>query len=108
MFESVLESIGKFDEQLISGADYDFAMRLARKFNGKHLNSNLGYYLNTGDGLSTKENSRQEIERTAIEIRYGIKVLNKDLVDEATTTYDVENIITDGKKLNIKSYSFKE
>ena len=25
---SVLESIGKFDEQLISGADYDFAMRL--------------------------------------------------------------------------------
>tara|TARA_B100001250_G_scaffold191561_1_gene164632 strand:+ start:251 stop:1039 length:789 start_codon:yes stop_codon:yes gene_type:complete len=105
---SVLESIGKFDEQLISGADYDFAMRLARKFNGKHLNSNLGYYLNTGDGLSTKENSRQEIERTAVELRYGIKVLNENLVDEATITYDLENIITDGKKLNIKSYSFKE
>ena len=39
--------------------------------------------------------------------KYGFDE-NENLVDEATITYDLENIITDGKKLNIKSYSFKE
>ena len=51
----VLDVIGKFDEQFISGADYDFAMRLGRHCKGYHLNSNLGYFLNLGKGLSTKE-----------------------------------------------------
>ncbi len=101
---NVLESIGKFDEQLISGADYDFAMRLARKFKGKHINFNLGYYLNAGKGLSTVKNSSQEIERTVVEIRYGLEVLNKNLIDLAQKNYDIEKLLINDKKLNFKKF----
>ena len=95
---SVVDEIGFFDEQLLSGSDFDFAMRLARDFKGKHLNHNLGYYLNTGNGLSTKQNSLQELERTLVEIRYGLNVINKDLVEKAKSSYSVS------KRLINKSY----
>ena len=52
---SILEQIGYFDEQLLSGTDYDFAMRLGRYGQGKHIDYNLGYYLNDRSGLSTKK-----------------------------------------------------
>ena len=100
----VLESIGKFDEQLISGADYDFAMRLARKHKGKHLNSNLGYYLNTGEGLSTNKNTLQEIERTLVEMRYNIDIINKEFIDTVKKDYDLRSILVDGRKLKLKNF----
>ena len=53
---SILEKIGYFDEQLLSGTDFDFAMRLGRYAQGKHIDYNLGYYLNDRSGLSTKKN----------------------------------------------------
>ena len=101
---NVLDVIGKFDEQFISGADFDFAMRLGRHCKGYHLNSNLGYFLNLGKGLSTKRNSLQEIERTAIEIRYGLNVINQQLIEKAQNKYDVNYLYFDGKKHNIKNF----
>jgi len=85
----ILEKIGIFDEQLLSGADYDFAMRLGRHGHGMHLDYNLGYYLNDRSGLSTKANSLQEIERTVVELRYGIDPINKSLIDTAKKSYKI-------------------
>ena len=73
MFKKMLlQKSGYFDEQLTSGADFDLAIRLA--FNTKPflVKENLGYYLNEGKGASTRPNSKQPIDRTVIELRYGI------------------------------------
>lgn len=70
--KSLCQKAGYFDEQLKSGADFDFAIRLA--FQGKvgKIQNILGYYLNEGKGASTRPDSKQAIERTVIELRYGI------------------------------------
>jgi len=100
--KSILEKSGVFDEQLIQGADYDLALRLAFNGKGLHLPINLGYYLNEGLGQSTKPNSKQPIERTVIELRYNIRVLEPHLVPY-TRQYDVENIIVDEEKIPVSN-----
>lgn len=68
--------IHAFDEQFRSGADFDFAIRLALMGNGKKTEGLIGYYLNEGLGASTGGKhvpaNIQPIERTVIELRYGI------------------------------------
>ena len=100
--KSLLEKSGVFDEQLVQGADYDLALRLAFNAKGLHLPINLGYYLNEGLGQSTKPNSKQPIERTVIELRYRINVLEPHLVPY-TREYDVENIIVDEEKIPVST-----
>ena len=100
--KSIIERSGVFDEQLIQGADYDLALRLAFNGKGLHLPVNLGYYLNEGLGQSTKPNSKQPIERTVIELRYRINVLEPHLVPY-TREYDVENIIVDEEKIPVST-----
>ena len=100
--KSILEKSGVFDEQLVQGADYDLALRLAFNGKGLHIPFNLGYYLNDGHGLSTGSR-KQPIERTVIELRYGVRVLEPNLVPE-TRAYDVENIIIDDKKIPAKNF----
>ena len=73
----LLDKSGLFDEQLFSGADYDFALRILNFGNAKYIKENLGYFLDEGMGASTKPNSKQEIERTVIELRHNIRILNK-------------------------------
>lgn len=86
---SLLDEAGLFDEQFRSGADFDLAVRLA--FHGKAITtkSELGYYLDEGLGASTRPNSRQPVERTVIELRYGIfdKLDLNYLLD--TTSYNI-------------------
>ena len=101
--KSILEKSGVFDEQLVQGADYDLALRLAMNGKGLHLPINLGYYLNEGLGQSTKPNSKQPIERTVIELRYNIRVLEPHLVPY-TRSYDVDNIIVDEEKIPVSNY----
>ena len=101
--KSILEKSGIFDEQLVQGADYDLALRLAMNGKGLHLPINLGYYLNEGLGQSTKPNSKQPIERTVIELRYNIRVLEPHLVPY-TRSYDVENIIVDEEKIPVAKF----
>ena len=100
--KSILEKSGVFDEQLVQGADYDLALRLAMNGKGLHLPINLGYYLNEGLGQSTKPNSKKPIERTVIEIRYNIRVLEPHLVPY-TREYDVMNIIVDEEKIPVSN-----
>ena len=101
--KSLLEKSGIFDEQLVQGADYDLALRLAFNAKGLHLPINLGYYLNEGLGQSTKPNSKQPIERTVIELRYNIRVLEPHLVPY-TRSYDVGNIIVDEEKIPVSNF----
>ena len=100
--KSLIEKSGIFDEQLIQGADYDLALRLAFNGKGLHLPVNLGYYLNEGLGQSTKPNSKQPIERTVIEMRYNIRILAPQLMPY-TREYDVENIIVDEEKIPVSN-----
>jgi GT2 family glycosyltransferase len=105
--KSICERAGYFDEQLKSGADFDFAIRLA--YNGKTMFSegNGGFYLNEGLGASTS-GDRQPIEKTFIYVRYGI---NDKIISEGCNAYmdrameyDIENITNYGKKINFKKF----
>jgi glycosyltransferase involved in cell wall biosynthesis len=60
-----------FDEQLKVGGDFDLAIRLALNGSGIRVAENLGWYYNGGSGLSTGGEA-QPVERTVIELRYGI------------------------------------
>tara|TARA_B100000886_G_scaffold317596_1_gene257000 strand:- start:1534 stop:2325 length:792 start_codon:yes stop_codon:yes gene_type:complete len=102
--KSLLSKIGKFDEQFFSSNDYDLAMRLVRAGNYFCLDEMIGYYLNEGKGLSTKPNSLQPIERTAIELRYNLPVTDKSLIDTASTTYDLENLYFDSTKTLVNKF----
>ena len=72
--KSLIKKSGVFDEQLIQGPDYDLALRLVRNGKAHFMPDNLGYYLNEGLGMSTKPDSKQPLERTAIELRYNVRV----------------------------------
>jgi len=70
--KSLCDKAGYFDEQLKSGADFDFSIRLAMHGNAAMAKGELGFYLNEGLGASTRPNSLQPVERTVVELRYGI------------------------------------
>lgn len=69
--KKIIYTIGFFDEQLKSGADYDFALRFSKNFQSLHINHLIGFYTDEKKGLSTGS-FLQPIERTLIEIRYGL------------------------------------
>ena len=102
--KSLIEKSGLFDEQLISGADYDLALRLVFNSEAHFMPDVLGYYLNEGLGQSTKPNSKQALERTLIELRYGVRVLDNSLIELAKDSYDLENIIIDEEKIPVSTY----
>jgi len=99
--KEICNKAGYFDEQLKSGADFDFAIRLALHGVAKSINKNLGYYLNEGLGASTRPNSKQPLERTVIELRYGIydKIDYSFLPD--ALNYEIYNTIQFGKKIPV-------
>ena len=101
--KSLIEKSGVFDEQLIQGPDYDLALRLVRNGKSYFMSDSLGYYLNEGLGMSTKPDSKQPIERTVIELRYNVRVLEPHLVPH-TREYDVENIIVDEEKIPVSNF----
>lgn len=99
--KSLVEKAGLFDEQLKSGADFDLAIRLA--FHGKPVMAEglLGYYLNEGKGASTRPDSKQALDRTVIELRYGIyDKLDYDLVAQATQ-FDLVSIHVEGASVPV-------
>jgi GT2 family glycosyltransferase len=105
--KSICNKAGYFDEQLRSGADFDFAIRLAYNGKIKFSEGNTGFYLDEGKGASTSGNL-QGIEKTFIYKRYGIEDkiekedCNKFLCD--ILNYDIENITNFGEKINFKNF----
>ncbi len=98
------ETAGYFDEQLKSGADFDFAIRLA--FHGQIVGTSdlLGFYLDEGKGASTRPGSLQPVERTVIELRYGIyDKLDYTLVAKAAR-YRISDLLRDRKWFPIETY----
>jgi len=69
---SLLDRAGLFDEQFRCANDFDLAMRLLHHGRAHILPDNLGYFLDAGDGASTKKDSLCPVEATAIKLRYGI------------------------------------
>jgi glycosyltransferase involved in cell wall biosynthesis len=105
MFKKKLcDKAGYFDEQLKSGADFDFSVRLALNGKAAKVKGILGYYLNEGLGASTRPNSLQPVERTVIELRYGIcDKLDYDYFVEAFR-YDIKHIIHSRNLIPIERY----
>jgi len=98
---SILDKCGMFDEQFKSGGDFDFAMRLARVGTGLCLPDILGYYLNEGTGLSTNNDGVQPTERTVVELRYGLNVLEPQFVEDAHK-YDIEHLHYKNEKYEVR------
>ena len=61
--KSLCEKAGYFDEQLKSGADFDFAVRLAYNGKVKFSDGNTGFYLDEGKGASTRPAKAEPIIR---------------------------------------------
>jgi GT2 family glycosyltransferase len=101
--KSAIKKCGLFDEQLVSGADFDLALRLAFNGKGKHIPHILGFYLNEGMGASTRPNSKQPLERTVIELRYGLSVLEPQYIQDAKK-YNIENLYINNNKINVKTF----
>lgn len=106
--KSICQKAGYFDEQLKSGADFDFAIRLAYHSKIKFSEGNGGYYLDEGKGASTRPDSLQSIEKTMIYLRYGVndKIISErcDMYIDRAKQYDIENITNFGQKTNFKKF----
>ena len=88
--KSLCKIAGYFDEQLVSGADFDLAVRLAIHSKVEMTSKILGYYLDEGEGASTRPDSKQILERTVIELRYGIlDKIEKRMINEAKNKYNI-------------------
>ncbi len=74
MRKAALEKIGFFDEQFQVGPDMDLAIRMAEGgYMMGRVDQILGIFTDAEEGLSTREGGHDSaIERTAIQLRYGI------------------------------------
>ena len=95
--KSLCDEAGYFDEQLRSGADFDLAIRLAVHAKAKCLEGSLGWYLDEGKGASTS-GSLQAVERTLIELRYGILDKVQQPLVRAAMQLDVYGITNFGER----------
>lgn len=82
---NLFDKIGFWDEQLRSGADFEFQARAAAaEILFKKTNSTLLYYTKEEDSKSASSGILQPVERTVVELRYGIyDKIDYDYYDEA-------------------------
>ncbi len=103
--KSLLEKSGMWDEQFKSGSDFDFQVRAA--FNcefKKTLGNVLLYYTRYEGSNSASSGSLQQIERTVIQLRYGVyDQINYEYLPEALK-YDIFNVYTLGQKRPVSDF----
>lgn len=105
--KSLCEKAGMFDEQLKSGADFDLAIRLAIHGKVGVAHGVLGYYLDEGRGASTRGDGKQPLERTLIEVRYGIydKIVPQWLQKlQEKTEYKIDKVVFDETEHDVTSF----
>ena len=94
---NLLKDIGYFDEQFKSGGDFDYTVRLSIFSKGKKMKGVVGYFLHNGSGISTQGSELQILERTVIELRYGIwHKMDINYITDALS-YKI-NLITENNK----------
>jgi hypothetical protein len=102
----IYKTVGYFDEQFRVGADMDLSFRMANKgmMMGK-CEGLLGYFTDASIGLSTRDGARvSEIERTAIQLRYGIfDKVNRELL-VAAKEYRIGEIQQFGSWTPVESF----
>jgi hypothetical protein len=100
--KKVLEKCGCWDEQLKSGSDFDFQVRAALNFDFKRTGGEpLLYYTRYEDSGSASSSVLQQIERTVIELRYGIyDKINYKFLPKALE-YDIYHVYYNGQKKHI-------
>ena len=102
--KKINEKIGFFDEQLIQGADFDLMVRIALNYKMKKSQGILGYYLNERAGLSTRKGSLQPIERTVIELRYGVYNKIDFLYYKKALKYKIYQVFFEGQWFPISDF----
>jgi nucleoside-diphosphate-sugar epimerase/GT2 family glycosyltransferase len=103
--KSLLKKVGMFDEQLKSGADFDFAIRLAFHSGAVRTAGILGYYYSDRMRIDSLRGKLQALERTVIELRYGIyDKIDYDYTNQAEKEYDINQIKIDGKLLPVSLF----
>lgn len=105
MFRKKLcEKAGYFDEQFRCANDFDLAMRLLHHGKARILRENLGFFLNEAAGASTKPSSLCPVEKTVIELRYGIyDRIDYRLVPQALK-YNIYNIRMGNRWIPVGDY----
>jgi len=102
--KSLLAKAGLFDEQLKQGADFDLAMRLGFHAKGVMAKADLGYYLNEGIGASNRPGTLLPIERTVIELRYGIYDKIDYSYSAQAQAYDIQHIHVGNERLPVSAF----
>lgn len=99
----LINKVGLFDEQFYSGGDFDYTVRLSLLSPGLKVDGLLGYFLHEGKGLSTAGNL-QAVERTAIQIRYGIwREFDLTMLSSAIQ-YRVDLVLNSGNWIDMQSW----
>lgn len=92
---SLLEKVGLYDEQLHSGADFDFQVRAAFQAKFKKTAGTVAYYLMNHAIPSASKTPWQKIDVCTICLRYGIyDKIDYDLVSQATLyrIYEIQSL----------------
>ncbi len=105
---NLLEKVGGFDEQLKSGADFDFQVRATFNCKLKKTPGILCYYTKYANSNSTSSSILQPIERTVIELRYGqydkTVLLNGYPYVRRATKYRLDKLLINGQWQPIERY----
>ena len=102
--KSLCATVGYWDEQFKSGGDFDYATRLAVESEGLKTRGLLGYYLDEGLGLSTGKTPWQPIERTVIELRFGVYHKLDFWYYNRAKKYRIVEILLDGKWFPLQNF----
>ncbi len=102
---SLLKKVGLWDEQFRSGSDFDFQVRAA--FNcefRKTPGDALLYYTRYENSNSASSGKLQQIERTVVQLRYGIyDKINYSLLPQALQ-YDIYHVYWNGQKKHVREF----
>lgn len=95
---AALQQVGPFDEQFRIGPDMELSLRMAaRGLQMVRVDGLLGYFTNEAKGLSTRQGAEPAaVERTAIQLRYGVYDKIRTEYQEEAYQYRADEILVGG------------
>lgn len=100
--KSVHNEIGYFDEQLRLVADFDFQIRVVRKFDLVKTSGKIGYFLDLVPSKLSSNRFYRKNEITALMMRYGIyDQIDMMYLKSSVKIVDVSNIYYNGVKHSV-------